>query len=1430
MSDDFSKSILRHHRYANDEQIEFMRCVHSGGNAVCEAVPGSGKTTCIVAMTSYLLEDLKVPFEQVLICAFNRDCSDAIRQRLAARYDKNARTFWRIARTYHSVGWEVCKAIGRKNLVTQTAEIYRNAMYLFRNKYKRPFPYPMEVYTHAVSYMKNQGCYAFPSPNGLSWDGIVHERCVKELGIDHDELLEMLIMYEMAKGELVDHDDQVLVPFIEYQAGRNPFNRKPFKDLLFLLVDELQDINEPQMKMVRAIHEISSCNVVAIGDRKQCVIAGTEITMGDGSTKCVEDVRKGDDVRARFGAPGYSPRQVTDVYCRQVENLDVVCIKTQSGKILKTTVEHMHFADFPSAYSNTKKQAWFVYLMRKGDWFRVGTTKLYNISGNRVNIGYRARTAMEIADAIWIISIHESDEEARLHEAIIASKYGLPTMVFKARNQKNGIGVCNQQSLIGRLFSSIDTKSGAEKLLLDYRMFMDHPHHAPKCMSAYRPRNITLTLCGDSRNADRPLHRLSVITGDELVASQIKECGFPVRKLKERSWRYETAHGSYEVLSQRTEKMVDTLNALPVLTARLGDGSMPFMPASHVRQGMEVWNEDGKREFVTEVWTEPYSGFVYDLNVDRVHNFIANGIVTHNSIYAWRGSNVRNIPVFIKEFNAAKHVISWNYRSGQKIVDAACTVFDKNDAYTIRSARTDIQGRVFLVENIDALHECNMVVDLIRKLTVDRYTYNDIYILSRTNAALSYMSKHLCLNGIPVLCRSDDVSNEGPQLLNCVAACLGHGNAKMEEVLRAIKFIGLQRAASLCQNGQCLEDICVESLGGGTMANRVRQFIDRLKQASKLYDRKTKITTSVFSLIVSECTEALIELTHQYAASSGMNMRGEFSNSKSFLLAMAKQHGADKVLDACYELFDTDIAHTSGRAVNLMTVHKAKGLENEVVIVLDAHNFPCVGSDPGSESHGQEANLLFVAMTRAKEVLFMSRYPKTGFEGEPHISPFLDRVEFDAIIDTVHGDKIESVIEKIERPAGQKIQATPITRKSGCTSWPDPIETNCNDVEFDDFKHSIVSMVTNGTGTFYLHRPDKSECLGKPGGNGVGGFIAKCLLEPANDSLRVTYEHFMSRTVKPDEERMKRQDAWLRIGSFVLANRLGDRFLPDAWRSSGWIRQVRAQADFINCLDTGKRKLTTFPVVCASLVAEVNGTPKLRARLKLQVSRVQARIDPDAYGVSDMCIIDSYPMWPAPILVWESTDQWGRSAKQKGQGFLPGIEAILQSVPDVLPKALEMAQKLSLESDMSKYWGLSSGGHLWIYKSCDSLWPIHPEDVLLIQPSSMRYASAFDFEAAAKERIYYSHLDGYNVANPECDVDAHVKRIRNCLKTMPIGGLEYLVAKDLKVPPQDVESEQTGMRIMFRAKKVAGMRSPSPLIESALGTWAGRSCKIKLLV
>src|SRR5205085_12051427 len=62
---------------------------------------------------------------------------------------------------------------------------------------------------------------------------------------------------------------------------------------------------------------------------------------------------------------------------------------------------------------------------------------------------------------------------------------------------------------------------------------------------------------------------------------------------------------------------------------------LPFLPAALVRPGMLMFDEHGGYDLVTEVEYVELDGPVYDLDIESTHNFIANGIVTHNSIYGF---------------------------------------------------------------------------------------------------------------------------------------------------------------------------------------------------------------------------------------------------------------------------------------------------------------------------------------------------------------------------------------------------------------------------------------------------------------------------------------------------------------------------------------------------------------------------------------------------------------------------------------------------------------------------------------------------------------------------------------------------------------------------------------------------------------------------
>src|SRR5262249_2813330 len=95
--------------------------------------------------------------------------------------------------------------------------------------------------------------------------------------------------------------------------------------------------------------------------------------------------------------------------------------------------------------------------------------------------------------------------------------------------------------------------------------------------------------------------------------------------------------------------------------------------------GMAMTDATGAADEVVDVRSTENDFPLYDIDVDQTHNFVANGIVTHNSVYKFRAADFRNIMRFEDAFpDASIVVLDQNYRSTQRILEAANAVIANN--------------------------------------------------------------------------------------------------------------------------------------------------------------------------------------------------------------------------------------------------------------------------------------------------------------------------------------------------------------------------------------------------------------------------------------------------------------------------------------------------------------------------------------------------------------------------------------------------------------------------------------------------------------------------------------------------------------------------------------------------------------------------------
>ena len=358
----------------------------------------------------------------------------------------------------------------------------------------------------------------------------------------------------------------------------------------------------------------------------------------------------------------------------------------------------------------------------------------------------------------------------------------------------------------------------------------------------------------------------------------------------------------------------------------------------------------------------------------------------NQSIYGFRGAdieavmNLRNVYKDMKIFN-----LSRNYRCSQVIVEASKSLIAKNTPLIdkkIRAAR-DYKGSPIIVSRVkNPQLEAARVLQYVNALKKKGIAYNEIAILYRMSSASRILEE--AFNKAKIKCR-------------IVGGTPFFNRAEVQDVLSYLKlvvneydFTAFKRAISVPKRG--IGDKTIEKIDefardypGGPIS--IRQAIEKIQLKGK-----AQSSLDEFTAYLSELDEAMTELSPKEMINkictdldiiSYLQSHPEYKKSweerlmniQELVNVAAEYPNIEELLSqaALYSIEEDDEANKID-AVNMLTMHSSKGLEYKAVIIVNCNE----GTSPHYKSLGntkqleEERRLFYVAMTRAKDYLFMT--------------------------------------------------------------------------------------------------------------------------------------------------------------------------------------------------------------------------------------------------------------------------------------------------------------------------------------------------------------------------------------------------------------------------------------------------------------------------
>lgn len=358
------------------------------------------------------------------------------------------------------------------------------------------------------------------------------------------------------------------------------------------------------------------------------------------------------------------------------------------------------------------------------------------------------------------------------------------------------------------------------------------------------------------------------------------------------------------------------------------------------------------------------------------------------SIYAWRGAKIENILNFKQQFHNVNLVkLEHNYRSTKMILDAANALIAHN---TKRLGKMLISTKesgenIQILEHFNEKEEGQSIAGHIKKLLAKGIKPNEIAILYRVNALSRFLEEALMKAKIPFKILSGMRFYERAEIKDIIAYLrflLNHNDdfsfkRIINKPKRAFGDTSLNKLENYAKtmNLSLFEALCsVQGTGffSTKLDNELVLFIQAIEELSQIdevsvlldaFEKKIKLKEFYKNSV--EGDDRVRNIDEFYANVKERADEGQIANINELLNEISLQSEQDNI---------------EGECVYLMSIHASKGLEFDAVFIVGLEDgfFPIMNEDTDYE---EERRLAYVAITRAKKQLFLSRANSRFYRG-----------------------------------------------------------------------------------------------------------------------------------------------------------------------------------------------------------------------------------------------------------------------------------------------------------------------------------------------------------------------------------------------------------------------------------------------------------------